>query len=179
MLFVSDKKIIKPKTYKQIAGTKAYRYGDMYEIYFKNLVESEGFAYIQLPRAGGKFTGKNTSPFLKKICCDFIVGYEHRTALIDVKTTEKKSYTYSLIHSNQEQYRTLTQFVYDYGCHTAGYLVFFRSLDVCVYFDVVVLSGVLPRNGLSPMDGTFICSLNSAYERSNLKHIFQKRPISF
>ena len=76
--------------------------GRQYENYFCNSVKGENFAIIRLPESGARWISKNKY-IPQNIPCDLIIGFENKTALIDLKSIEGERFTYTMVWSKPHQ----------------------------------------------------------------------------
>ena len=138
-----------------MAGFKAKKRGQRFEDFIEQSLRLASFAVLNLPPAGIKWIGKNKT-VSQKISCDFIIGKNGKTLLIDTKSTSQKRYSFSASMTKPHQIKDLYRFKRETGCFKAGFVVCFQKTgDIC-FFNIEKLWELEPHEALSIKDGTLL-----------------------
>lgn len=124
----------------------------------------QGILILQIP-SGCKWVAANkVVPVPTPFDCVGIWG--SKDIFFDIKTTDAKYFTYSMIHDKPHQLDWLTKIAR--RGRNAGFLVHFRESQEVVWFKAEKLELVKRRESLSPQDGLNLGPLF----RSDLTRIF-------
>lgn len=99
---------------------------------------------------------------------DFVLIKGGKSIFCDAKTTLDKTWSYS--SNDPKQVHWLSECAKG-GCR-AGYIVNFRSISKIIFFSVEKLSGLRPRESLSPEQGI---NLSDDKSEMNLGALFYER----
>lgn len=127
---------------------KQVKIGASFEGKFKTLCDLASIIATRMPD-GCRVVGMNKL-IRVKTPWDWILSYQSKTALIDTKTTEEKTFRHSLIESHQvcEMMRHSEAGV------VAGYVVEFRELNKIVFYSCAQLYPLMNvRGSLTPEQG--------------------------
>ena len=138
-------------TFKQrVGGMRAKKAGEGFENFLEAMARRFGVYCERIPdgckqirNRGGKLQlVRTTTPF------DFVLCWNGRSAFIDAKTVEGKTFPHSKIVDHQ--LKSLTKV----GEHCpSGYVVWFREPDVIALFTPQQLAELQKRDSLKPEDG--------------------------
>ena len=154
------------KDKRRLSGLRAKRAGESWE----NLLESSawraGCKVIRIPSGCRWVSGVKAVPV--KTPFDFVLIKAGKSIYCDAKTTLEKNWSYS--SNDPQQIASLSECAKG-GCR-AGYIVNFRSLKKIIFFSVEKLSGLRPRESLSPEQGI---NLSDDKSEMNLGALFYER----
>lgn len=134
-------------------GISNKRQGTQWELLFQRMAFRENIAIVRIEDGCRRVGLKKIIPV--KQMCDYILSCNNRTAIIDTKTTDAKTFPYSKI--NPDQVKKM-HYLADQGT-IAGYVVWFRELDKIVFYSTRDLLDIQEQESLEPCDGTILGSL--------------------
>ena len=136
-----------PKLANRIRGMKAQSAGKAFESAFETICVQNNFTFVRIPNSCRTIP---RPPYLVRIKSpfDYVIAYRGQAIMIDVKSTEGTSFSYS--DCDQKQLDNLMACRKD--C-LAGYIVHYVMEDKIVFYDVLNLRALTPRKSLSHDDG--------------------------
>jgi len=155
------------------AGRIAQKVGGQFEIILASRARSAGIECIRIPD-GCKMVRGSKGYSLKRVPTpfDYVMLYNNKTIVLDAKTVEGKSFTYSSIITHQLQSLSRCE----HHVHRSGYIVWHRDIDALAFYSATLLRNLRPRDSLNIKDGIDLGSLS----KSNLARLFEQispRPI--
>lgn len=127
--------------FRKVAGMRAKRSGDKFEVQFESMCELQGISCVPIPdgcrQVGPKQLIRVRAPF------DYCLCYNQRSAHVDTKITEMKTFSYSMI--DQHQVQSLIKLS---PGGPSGYVISIGTGQV-YFVDVSILMGVGPGSGIN------------------------------
>lgn len=146
-------------------GKKAQSVGRGFEDTFETECLRRGVGFVEIPD-GCRVFGRGKM-FRAKTPFDCVIEYGGKSAIIDTKTTEQNSFTFSQIKEHQlKAIALLTR----NNAMIGGYVVYFRKANQIVLFTGNQLAALTPGDGLKHGEGAFLGSI----ETFDPRLIFQK-----
>ena len=136
---------------RQLGGLKAKQFGSAFEELFTVACNRSGMSCVRIPdgcrqyydkRSGRLALTRVQSPF------DFLIARDGLAAVLDTKTVDAESFKFSDIV--EHQLKSLLSVGHSLN---AGYLVWFRPLNLVVWYSCFRLAKVQPNTSLKPEDG--------------------------
>lgn len=162
-----------PSVSRHRAGRVAQKIGQTFEAMLYNLSVSQGICCVRIPDGCRQIRGPRGYQLLRvSTPFDYVLFYKDKSIVLDTKTTEGSTFTYSAIQSHQ--LTSLTKCAKH--IHAAGYLVWHRDTDDVVFYSHRHLLRLRPRESLSAVDGFNL----GPYNKMDLTRLFANpipRPI--
>ena len=141
-----------------LRGHRAKSAGDTFEEIFQVICNRDGIICVDFPDGCTKVkTPYGLKLYPKNMPFDFMICRDGKSAAIDAKTVQGKTFEYSMI--TRHQLESLSEV----GPHIpSGYVVWFREIDKVVFFDYLKLISVASRTSLKPEDGIMLGTIGNA-----------------
>lgn len=137
-----------------ISGAKAKAYGRFFENILSVHCQKTGIKFEQIP-SGCKWVGKTPIPMRTPF--DFIAAKNGRAIVFDAKTLNNDAFSKSACTPHQID----SLYGFEVSGLTAGYIVWFRTIDSVVFFSASQLKQLKPRCSLKILDGVFLGRQNA------------------
>ena len=133
-------------------GKKSYDAGKTFEDWFKSVCEMRGLVCVRIPngcrtivKAGRPRLVRCKTPF------DWLISMKGRSACVDTKTFDRHFINYSDIDPDQLKALTETG-----ASIPSGYVVWFRTINLVVFFSFDILGSIGKGESLQPEQGLIL-----------------------
>lgn len=155
---------------RRLAGARSKLFGEEFENMLRHPARRIGAVLVRMPdgckmvrRGGSLITQRVKTPL------DFILTRRDLgVAFFDAKSSGDNAFSYSSL--TEHQVTALAEL--KAAGNAAGYLVYYRQIDLAVWYDVALLQALRPRQSLKPEDGVNLGGLLSL----QLDRIFPHAP---
>jgi penicillin-binding protein-related factor A (putative recombinase) len=144
-------------------GNQSQAFGDLFETIFLMQCRAQGVSITRIPdgcRQAGKKIIRVKTPW------DWVITYRNKTALIDTKTVQGDSFTYSAITHHQVD----ELLAHEKHGAIGGYVIWLRKANQVHFISARALAGVRGNRGSFSQDHPSMLFLGS--ESFDIRRIF-------